>query len=515
MRKIPTLSNEILNTESKPLSSDQQSSLRKQSLTRRQFSKLTIAVSAAVLSGTGLAANVKASGKRPNVLYVFPDQLRRQALGFMDADPVITPNIDRFAAESLVLTDAVSTLPVCSPHRASMLTGKYPIAHGVKMNCRSTADDGNHLHKEERCISDVMADNGYSMGYIGKWHLEPPQAPYVFKPRPSPRGPVWWDEWTPPDRRHGFYFWYSYGCCDEHLTPHYWKRDTPRMEHFTINKWSPEHETDIAVEYIKNPDGKYRAPQKPFALFISYNPPHPPFDQVPDKYLDNYSGKTDQELLVRPNIDTKTKKGAAVSQYSKEYFAAITGIDEQFGRLLDTLRQEGIEDDTIVVFTSDHGEMLASHGLRGKPQPYEEAFGVPFIVRWPGKIAPRKDNLLFNSPDIMPTLLGLTGLHSQIPPAVQGSDFSSSFLTGEGERPKSSYYCNFYVGGSRGVRTEQYTFVILSKSRDINKPFVRLYNNKDDPFQMHNLADEQPKVVAELTTELQKWLDYTGDTWTP
>ena len=124
----------------------------------------------------------------------------------------------------------------------------------------------------------------------------------------------------------------------------------------------------------------------------------------------------------------------------ESYFAAITGIDEQFGRILAILEEEGIAEDTIVVFTSDHGEMMGSHGLMGKDVWYDESLLVPFIIRWPGGISPGRDDLLFSAPDIMPTLLGLMGLTESIPSAAEGSNYSQAFLGYPCDRPASAFY---------------------------------------------------------------------------
>lgn len=224
-----------------------------------------------------------------------------------------------------------------------------------------------------------------------------------------PGGGIVWDEFVPPERRHGFTFWHAYNCRDQHMNPRYWKTQAKREEPTYFDEWSTKHEADVAIEFIRNPQGKYRDPNKPFAIFISPNPPHTPFDQVPKKYVDMYKGKTYKDLLNRPNVDSNNPPPQA-KQHVKNYFAAVTGTDEQFGRILDALRQQQLEDNTIVVFTADHGEMMGSHNRMHKSVCYEESIGIPFIIRWPGKIPARRDNLLLSPADMMPSLLGLMGL---------------------------------------------------------------------------------------------------------
>jgi arylsulfatase A-like enzyme len=465
-------------------------------------------------------------GGRPNIVFVFPDQLRQQAVGFVDEDPVLTPNLDRFARQSVVFTNAVSNRPVSSPYRAMLFTGRYPHSNGVLSNCNSlTRPYGCELRKTDRCLSDVLAEAGYCQGYVGKLHLDSPrEEDYPHTEGPRSDG-VAWDAYTPPGpRRHGFDFWCSYGCCDRHLDPHYWTGDAPVSERVRPREWSVKHETDVAVRYIRNEGGEFRGPGAPFSLFVAYNPPHTPFEQVPEKYLEPYAGRAPEELLVRPNVDPEAggpggeagrKAYARAARHVARYFAAVTGIDEQFGRILDALDREGLADDTIVVFTSDHGEMMGSHGLMHKVVWYDESLLVPFAIRWPGKIRPGRDDLLLGAPDVCPTLLGLAGLAERTPPQVEGTDYSAALLGGEVERPASALYLRAEnadpAGGARGLRTHGHTFVV---ERDAHgRETTRLYDNDADRFQQTDSAGESPGLVARLREELDSWLRRTKDPW--
>jgi arylsulfatase A-like enzyme len=444
---------------------------------------------------------------------MFPDQFRRQAIGFMDADPVITPRLDKFAAESMVLTDAVSSYPVCSPFRAMLFTGQYPITNGVTTNCNSSRDV--MLRRDQRCLTDVLQDSGYSTGYLGKWHLDKPHEPFVGRRRGrvgGPGGGIVWDEFVPPERRHGIGFWHAYNCRDQHMNPRYWLTDSERTEPKYFDKWSTEHEADVAIEFIRNPQGKHRDPDEPFALFIAPNPPHTPFDQVPKKYVDMYEGKTCRDLLNRPNVDLDNPHPQA-KRHVKNYFAAVTGTDEQFGRILDALDEQGLSANTIVVFAADHGEMMGSHNRMHKSVVYEESTGIPFIIRWPGRIPARRDDLLLSPADIMPSLLGLMGLSARIPSGVEGRDYSEIMLGKGGKRPNSALYirCSGPRGGARGVRTHRYTFAVTPKQEGGTETL--LFDNKQDPYQLKNVAASRPEVVRRLSDELKKWLDRTDDPW--
>lgn len=461
----------------------------------------------------------------PNIIYIFADQWRRQAVGFRNEDPVITPNIDRFAAEGLVFDNALSCTPLCSPHRAALLTGKYPQSNGVYTNCKIGADV--MLQPDENCVSDVLKSAGYHTGYIGKWHLDLPEQNVCEEPVSGARN---WDAYTPPGpKRHGFDFWYSYGAYDHHLAPHYW-RDSPEM--IQVDQWSLEHETDVALDYIRSHTGK----DEPFALFLSWNPPHSPFELVPEKYKAIYA---DRPLKLRANVQADSLMAHTgepfesgqenLERYMRDYFAAITGLDEQFGRIVEAVRELGMEEDTLIVLSSDHGELMGSHGLMAKHSWHEESIGIPCIMRWPDRIEKGRTSLLFNSVDIMPTLLGLASL--PIPDSVEGSDFSGTILGREQSDTETAFLCAFpgrkevieqfakegldnREYGWRAVRSQRYTYVVHRGYAPYEKTLRYLYDLEQDPYQLHPtvLAEEPNEGVAvELEQQLQVWLNRTGD----
>lgn len=471
--------------------------------------KTTAGLSIAAAFGRSPLQSATGSGqrKRPNLVFVFPDQWRGQALGFLGEDPVVTPHLDAFAKESLVLRQAVANYPLCSPYRAMLMTGKYSHANRVTGNCRADrAQYGVELQKSDTCWSDILKGRGYSLGYIGKWHLDAPREPFI---QPNPE----WNTWCPPERRHGFDYWYAYGTYNDHNRPMYWETHADRDAYHFVDQWGPEHEADKAIDYIKNGDGKLRNPKQPFALVVSMNPPHPPYDKYPAKYREPYEDKSLKELLVRPNVDPGHKKAR---ESTKDYFACMTGVDEQFARILDAIDEAGLEEDTIVVFTSDHGDCLGTHDMASKNNPFEESMRVPFIIRWPGKIKAGQDDLLFSAPDIYPTLIDLMVVKAAIPDSVHGSSHANILLGGEGDRPSSQLYLKIPSDkpafGMRGVRTNRYKLVMEAGE---SKPLERiLYDLESDPFELQNIAGERPEVVAELVqAELKPWLRKTGDPW--
>ncbi len=465
----------------------------------------------------------------PNIVFVFPDQMRASCQGFLGEEPVITPNIDRFAKQGLVLKQAVSNAPVCSPYRAMLMTGMYPVSNGVVSNCTSKAGQyGIELKDSARCWSDLLKENGYSTGYIGKWHLDAPHEPYI--PTSNNRGEPKWNEWTPPERRHGFDFWHAYGTYDQHLRPMYWSTDALRDSFKYVDQWGPEHEADMAIKYIRNEKGKYRDKRKPFALVVSMNPPHMPYDQVPEKYVRMYESKQAEieAMFSHPAVpDTADQWGKYFRKHIKNQLAMVTGVDEQFGRILEALKSAGLDRNTIVVFTSDHGDCLGKHGMISKSNPYEESMHVPFIIRWTGEINPAENNLLFSVPDIYPTLMELAGFGGITPESVEGSSYAALMLGKAQALPTSQLYFMtdgqlfrnpagtsepFLASGERGVRTDRYTLSILRGPG--NKTTTYLWDRKLDPMQVNNVAYQNPEVIKELVEkELLPWLKKTRDPW--
>ena len=237
----------------------------------------------------------------PNLLFIMADQYRGDALGCIGKEPVKTPCLDNLASEGVLFTNAISSYPVSSPARAMLMTGMYPPHNKVTGNCNSqTAPYGVELPQEVRCWSDVLKDMNYHTGYIGKWHLDSPYKPYVDTY--NNRGKIAWNEWCPPERRHGFEHWIAYGTYDYHLKPMYWNTTAPRDSFYYVNQWGPAYEADRAIEYIE----AQKANDHPFALVVSMNPPHTGYELVPDNYKAIYKDM-DVEALCnnRPDIPAK------------------------------------------------------------------------------------------------------------------------------------------------------------------------------------------------------------------
>jgi arylsulfatase A-like enzyme len=255
---------------------------------------------------------------------------------------------------------------------------------------------------------------------------------------------------------------------------------------------------------------------KPFLLFLAWGPPHDPYQTAPAKYRKMYQP---EKLKLRPNVPARAEK-----ETRKElagYCAHCSALDYCFGKLMATLRETGLDRNTIVLFTSDHGDMLGSHGMRAKQKPFEESVRVPFLLRFPPamEISSRKLKAPINSQDIMPTLLGLCGM--PVPKSVEGLDFSG-YIQGKqdpsdgaallaciapfGEWPRQ-------LGGReyRGVRTTRYTYV-----RALDGPWL-LFDNTTDPFQLENLigTPDAAKPQTDLDELLQRKLRAANDSFLP
>ena len=463
-----------------------------------------------------LAMGIQAQEKQPspNLIFIMADQWRGDALGCQGKEAVKTPHLDQLASEGVNFTNAVSSYPVSSPARGMLMTGMYPVHSKVTGNCNSaTAPYGVELPESARCWSDVLKDQGYELGYIGKWHLDSPYQPYIETS--NNKGKIAWNEWCPKERRHGFSHWIAYGTYDYHLKPMYWDTDASRDEFYFVDQWGPEYETDRAIDYIANRDNKLRDAGKPFALVVSMNPPHTGYELVPDKYKEIYRDVDVETVCNSPIIAPKgTKMGDFYRKSVLDYYACMTGVDEQVGRIIRQLKEQGLFENTIVVFTSDHGDSMGMHEHIGKNIYYEEAMRIPMMISWPEKIAPHRDStLMIAFADLYPSLLSLMGFKEQIPAEVQTFDLSASILSPEkAQEVVQPYYYLLpenLMTGYRGLRTKKYTFVVHATNGRTDEWI--LFDRDQDPFQLNNIASDQPELIKQFSNQLKDWLKKTND----
>lgn len=443
-------------------------------ISRRQF------LGAAAAGAISLRA--AAAPKRPNILFILPDQLRAQALGFMGNRQVKTPHMDRLASEGMVFENTYANTPVCCPARANILTGKYAHKNGMIAN-------DLRLRESETTLAEILQKAGYRTGFVGKWHLDGGRREPGYVP--------------PGDRRQGFEFWAAHECSHNHFNNHYF-RDTDKQ--IQLGKFEAEGWTDLAVEFLE----ATKKDQRPFFLTIQMGPPHDPY-KAPEEYSKLYDPA---KLEMRPNW--KQVKGAPGPKEIAEYYGMVTAVDDQVGRMMKKLEELGLREDTIVLLSSDHGDMLGSQGLRLKRKPWEESIRIPGLLRYPRAIkAGQRTASPFTQVDFAPTLLGLCGMKA--PKDMQGFDLSQLARTGrQASAPDSAFFQIFgpYVGDGtegawRGVRTERYMY-----ARFEDKPWV-LYDLHKDPYQLNNLAGkpESEPLQRQMEAQLKRWMERTSDSW--
>ena len=434
-----------------------------------------------------LAMGIQAQEKQssPNLIFIMADQWRGDALGCLGKEAVKTPHLDQLASEGVNFTNAISSYPVSSPARGMLMTGMYPVSSKVTGNCNSdTAPYGVELPESARCWSDVLKDQGYELGYFGKWHLDSPYQPYIETN--NNKGKIAWNEWCPKERRHGFSHWIAYGTYDYHLKPMYWDTDASRDEFYFVDQWGPEYETDQAIDYIANRDNKLRDAGKPFALVVSMNPPHTGYELVPDKYKEIYRNVDVETVCNSPIIAPKgTKMGDFYRKSVLDYYACMTGVDG-----------------------------MGTHEHIGKNIYYEEAIRIPMMISWPEKIAPRRDStLMIAIADLYPSLLSLMGFKDRIPAEVQTFDLSASILSPENtqEIVQPYYYllAENLTTGYRGLRTKKYTFAVHATNGRTDEWI--LFDRKQAPFLLNNIAPDQPALIKQFSNQLKDWLKKTND----
>ena len=454
----------------------------------KHFQKAIILAAIAVALTSAVDGNAAAAktAQRPNILFVIADQWRAQAFGFAGDPNVKTPNLDRFERECVNFTQAVSGMPVCSPTRASLLTGQRPQTHGIFIN-------DVPLNTNAVTIAKELKAAGYDTGCIGKWHVDGHGR----------------ESFIPRERRQGFDYWKVLECTHSYNNSSYFADDPEKL------KWDGYDalaQTRDATQFIRN-----RAKtDKPFLLWLAWGPPHNPYETAPAKYQAMYPP---EKIQLRPNVSPEAQVPAR--GFHAGYYAHCTALDDCFAELLQALKETGLADNTIVVFTSDHGDMLGSHNQQRKQRPYEESARVPMLFRLPPalKIQPRRVAATINTEDVMPTLLRLCGL--PVPKSVEGFDFTW-FMRGGADPSGGATIIQCVTpfgeftrarGGKeyRAVRTARHTY-----ARDLAGSWL-LFDNETDPWQLDNLAGkpEHAKLEADLGALLKKKLAAQRDDFLP
>jgi arylsulfatase A-like enzyme len=417
-------------------------------------------------------AGSEAPARKPNIVFVLAGGWRGLSL-----DDLRLPNLDALAKQGMQFERLYTCYPQATPSRAALITGRFPHACGVPR-------DGVRLPLDQPSIAELLKRAGYRTGYIGEWRLDGDDEPGFVPPGP---------------RRHGFDYWAAFNRGHRYFDSIYF-RDATEPIHRT--GFEPDYQTDLAIDFIR------QAGAKPVYLFLAWGPPHPPLTPSPDRVATMYDPR---KIGLRANVPTEQQANAQES-YAR-YYALCSALDENIGRLVGALDQQHLAGDTIVVFTSDSGNMLGSQGLEDDNQPFEEAVRVPLIVRYPGVLAAgAKNDALLSNVDLMPTLLGLCGV--AIPESVQGQD-----LSGWLRRQQGSHGESIYTSGKLGDSNEWRMVVRgldkLVVDRDLN--VTHLYNLGQDPFEEENLARDVSQDLKrnELKALLKDWMRRSGDGMDP
>lgn len=483
-----------------------------QQSTRREFlcQGISTAASISVIGQSGPSRAESPASRQPNILFLMTDQMQGPVLD--RAHLCQTPNLDRLAARGVRLSRAYTPNPVCSPARASLMTGLLPHSHGVLTVTHCVHDDQAVLRTDKPHWAQRLAEAGYRTGYFGKWHVERSEdlsrfgwqvngtpgtelyqkhASEVLGPNPpEPRFSLSKSISGPP----GYPDALLYGVFDR----------PPEQRGMGIT-------TSLAEPFLKDA----LAGSQPWCGFVSVSEPHDPFvtardafDRydvddipVPPNWNDDLTGRPGlywKAARVFANLTEREKKEAAAC-----YYASITEIDQQFGRLIDLVEEAGQLDNTIIVLTADHGEFLGAHGLYQKNiGAFEEAYNIPLIISGPGIAGGGVSDARVGLHDLCPTLLELAGLEpigapdsrSFAPALRDPAGQSANYQTGYAE-----YYGTRYWLTQRVIWNGPWKFVWNGFD------FDELYNLDDDPYEMRNLAGHPAHQARVREMMAQAW----------
>ena len=446
-----------------------------------------------VASATALAQSQPAANEKPNVVIVIADQVRWDAVGANGQNPMdVTPNLDAMAQRGTNYTHAFTNQPVCSPSRACLFTGQYPAKHGVWRN----TGRGVALAQSATTLATEFRKDGYSANYVGKWHLAGDTV-----------GPV------SPAGRGGFLDLWEASNELEH-TSHPYEGDLydgdGRPLHFQ-NEYRVNFMTGRVKRFLQNVSKR-----SPFLLVASYLEPHQQNDLghmvAPKGYADRYANPfAPQDLRPFP--------GTWQAQLP-DYYGCLKSIDEAIGEIRSTLEETGLDRNTILVFTSDHGCHFMTRNTEYKRSGHDSSARIPLIIVGPQFEGGRKIGDLVSMVDLMPTLLSAAGL--PVPSSVQGKS-TLGLISGKDQGWRNDVFIQmseFWV--ARALRTPEWTYVVAAPREGAeHKPApnaprysaFQLYDNRADPCQLVNLAGrrETADIEEHLRQRLKARIVEAGD----
>lgn len=461
--------------------------------TRRTF----LATAGGILAPALLSHRAVAAKKpRRNVLFIFSDQQQKFALGCMGNRDIHTPTLDRLASDGVLFQSCYSANPVCGPYRCSLLTGRHASTTGLWSNGQPLPTDGRNL-------AEILERNQVHTSWVGKWHI-------------GGRG----NRPIPAQFRGGFTDFIGYQSYNAYYRDVCFY-DEAGLEH-RFERHREEVATDLAIERLKRAAGG----SKPFVMFVSYQAPHYPEQPAPE-YAELYASKP---MKKRPNYQStdpyiatfdppspKPKEkdpdyqryGNNMDEYMRLYNALCTQVDAGVRRILATLDAMGIADETLVLYSSDHGDMQGSHGLTNKNVPYEEAAGIPFIVRLPGGTPGRTCAAPVSSVDVYPTVLDWLGIKPDAPDYLEGRSLLP-YIAGKKDLSEIPVYSECVLEDNTRwhmVRRGEFKLVLRHQEGQPHEPWL-LFDLQRDPYEMTNLMNSAKhaalgKELGELLTRFK------------
>ena len=451
--------------------------------------------------------------KKPNVLFIVTDDQRFDTIHALGNDAIITPNLDKLASRGTSFVRAHisggTCGAVCMPSRAMILSGRNPF-HLEEL--------GGNIPPEHKTLAETFKNYGYETIGLGKWHNGCPAYARSFTQGAKIFFGGMWDHWNVPTCRYD-----PTGKYDNviNFVVDFYKDNHPQPQHcdeVDPGKHSSTLLTDAAIELL----GKNAGKDKPFFMYLAYLAPHDP-RTMPESFREMYD---EDNIALPPNfqelIDTNyplmVHRDEALAAYPRdekeikhhiaEYFAMITHLDYEIGRLLDALHESGEEDNTIIVFTGDNGLAVGQHGWLGKEDIYEHGVRIPLIMAGPGIAENTRNDAYVYLYDIFPTLCENIGI--EIPASVDGRSFAD-LLDGEhGESFRDELYLIFdqFV---RGVKDDRYKLIEYRNGDDEGDKWTFLYDIKNDPWETRNLASDEN--YKDKIAEMRKKILSHRDEW--
>ena len=416
---------------------------------------------------------------KPNVLFIFSDQQRHDTLSCCENSifPGLTPNLDMMAGQGVRFKNAFTPQPVCGPARTCLQTGKYATQVGCFRN-------GMSLPRDEKTMAHWMSQAGYEVGYIGKWHLasdlgkkQYPDGEVNYRMLP-----------VPPERRGGYKdFWLASDVLEFTSTGYHGHMfDENGIKRQYQDKYRVDAQTDWTIEYLRN-----RKTQKPFFLFVSYIEPHQQND-----LRRFYGPEGSKEKYKNYNVpgDLVGTKGNW-RKNMPDYLGCCASLDENVGRLLAELDIQGVADNTLVIYTSDHACHFATRNSEYKRACHDNAIHIPMIIRGPGFTGGKVIDELVSLIDLAPTVLSAG--QRDIPQSVEGKALQDLAAA---KQTKSREYVFVQISESqvgRALRTRRWTYSVTAPEKDggsdaYSNEYVEdfLYDNRNDPYQRNNLVTD-------------------------